>query len=250
MKNITFTAAILNLSFAVFAQDVMQPTTPKKPIPQMTDDDLTPAVKPAKTENQKLEKSNSQKQQSNIAIPENKNELKFNADPMEVINESIAKLSLIKSYRMLLQMAGSGNKTENLMYVEFQNPGRSYAYMGAEEQVEIEMTKWRKGKDGRWSMSEKQQDLKFEKSFEPMFRMFTSSSISSSDDMYGKIAVKNYTFTAPEKIGAGFPILKVLIGKRDGLPYLVEFGNTGAEIKTTYQIYDFNAPIKINPPKM
>ena len=146
MKNITLTAAILSLSISVFAQDVMQPATPKKPIPQMTDDDLTPAAKPAPKENSKVEKGNTTRQQVNVAIPENEVESASveNADPMEIVKESLRKLSLINSFRVQMKMTEMGAGEHNLFIGEVQNPDRVYINAGSTEELQIGSKFWKK----------------------------------------------------------------------------------------------------------
>ena len=83
-----------------------------------------------------------------------------------------------------------------------------------------------------------------------MFNDLENSTISKSDEKLGKVAVTVFVFTSSEKIGVGFPFTKIWIGKNDGIPHIFETGNTSGGMRTLCQFYDFNAPIKINPPKM
>lgn len=251
MKNITLTAAFLSLSVAVFAQDVMQPTAPKKPILQMTDDDVSPAVKLAPKETLKAETGKPSRQQSNVAIPEDRSESANveNADPMEIINESLRKLSLINSYRVQMKMTGMGEGTQNLFIAEVLNPDRTYINAGTTEELQIGSKFWKKGSSGQWSVNDGNK-LSIKDFYRLMFNDLQNSSISKSDEKLGKVVVTVFVFTSSEKIGEGFPFTKIWIGKNDGLPYMFEAGNTIGGMKTVCQFYDFNAPMKINPPKL
>lgn len=226
MKNWFLSATtVVVFSCASYAQDLMQPVN-KKPIPQMTDNDVSKKSTQADTANVQNE-----------------------SDPRVLIEKAADALDKLKSLRLHTSIINASGE-ENILYkTSIVNPGRSHTRSYESEMLEIGSVAWKREAGGEWTAVQKTGNgipsdlLKMHLSFG------TPPAISISEESSGKTVLVVYSLSGNHRISGEPLTTKVWIGKADGLPRRVEAGNVNSSTKMVTTFYDFNAPITINPPK-